>query len=226
LEQAGADLGSRDDVMEQEQRSIETREAIEKVSVKLFAKQGIHATSLEEVARRAGISKGAIYWHYDSKEDLLLAVLARVRSAWRAIVLADLEEAANPKDQLRIVFRNYLSLMTEHVDITLFLQRMRLETSPSIVPIVAKFLSESADLIAGIIENGVKSHAFTRPKDINVLSYHIISALAGAHAQWLIEKSLNLKALVAEVEYGVHLRLGVASDERQTPNPKIKTLSK
>jgi AcrR family transcriptional regulator len=128
--------------MEQEQRSIETREAIEKVSVKLFAKQGIHATSLEEVARRAGISKGAIYWHYDSKEDLLLAVLARVRSAWRAIVLADLEEAANPKDQLRIVFRNYLSLMTEHVDITLFLQRMRLETSPSIVPVVAKFLSE------------------------------------------------------------------------------------
>jgi TetR/AcrR family transcriptional regulator, cholesterol catabolism regulator len=212
--------------MEQEQRSTETREAIETVSIKLFAKRGIHATSLEEVARRAGISKGAIYWHYDSKEDLLLAVLTRVRSAWRTIVLVDLEQAANPKDQLRILFRNYLSLMTEHVDLNLFLQRMRLETSPSIVPVVGKFLSESADLIAGIIENGVKSHAFTRPKDINVLSYHIISALAGAHSQWLIDKNLNLKALVAEVEYGVHLRLGVASDERQTSNPKIKTLNK
>jgi AcrR family transcriptional regulator len=216
----------RYDVMEQEQRSLETREAIESVSVKLFAKRGIHETSLEEVARRAGISKGAIYWHYDSKEDLLLAVLARVRSAWRAIVLVDLEEAANPKEQLRIFFRNYLSLLTEHVELNLFFQRIRLETSPSIAPIVSKFLSESAALITGIIENGVKLRVFTRPKDIHVLSYHIVSALAGAHAQWLIDKSLNLKALVAEVEYGVHLRLGIASDDRQTPNPKITTLSK
>jgi AcrR family transcriptional regulator len=212
--------------MEQEQRSTETREAIETVSVKLFAKRGILATSLEEVARHAGISKGAIYWHYDSKEDLLLAVLARVRSAWRTIVLVGIEQAANPKDQLRIFFRNYLSLMTEHAELSLFFLRIRLETSPSIAPIVSKFLSESAALIIGIIENGVKLHAFTRPKDIHVLSYHIISALAGAHAQCLIDKSLNLKALVAEVEYGVHLRLGIASDDRPTSNPKIKTASK
>jgi AcrR family transcriptional regulator len=212
--------------MEQEQRSIETREAIEAASVKLFAKQGIHATSVDDVARRAGISKGAIYWHYDSKEDLLLAVLARVRGAWRTIVLVDLEQAASPKDKLRILFRNYLSFMTEHAEVSLFFQRIRLETSPSIAPILSKFLSESAAVITGIIENGVKLHAFTRPKDIHVLSYHIMSALAGAHAQWLVDKSVSLKTLVAEVEYGVYLRLGITSDDGQTSNPKDKTLSK
>ncbi len=226
LEQAGTDLCIKPVVMEQEQRSTETREAIETVSVKLFAKRGIHATSLEEVARRAGLSKGAIYWHYDSKEDLLLAVLARARGAWRKVILVDMDQAANPKDQLRILFRNALSFMTEHAELSLFFLRVRLETSPSIAPIVSKFLSESAAFVSGIIESGVKMHAFTRPKDIHVLSYHIISALAGAHAQWLVDKSLNLKALVTEVEYGVYLRLGIASDDMQTSNPKIKILGK
>jgi AcrR family transcriptional regulator len=45
------------------------------VSMKLFASKGFSATSIQEIASESGISKGAFYLHFKSKDDLLLAIL-------------------------------------------------------------------------------------------------------------------------------------------------------
>ncbi len=195
--------------MEQEKRSEETRAAIETVCLKLFARQGIQATSLDEIARRAGISKGAIYWHYENKETLVLAVLGRVKAAWLTIVPTGIATCEVPEERLRQLFRNYTVLLTKHPDLSLFFQRIRLEVKVPYAPLIGRFFAESAAFVSEVIEYGVQRRAFHPPRDITVLSYHLISALAGAHAQWLSDRSLSLPALVDEVEYGVLLRLGV-----------------
>jgi AcrR family transcriptional regulator len=46
-------------------------------AAKVFARDGLHGTSLDRVAREAGITKGTIYLYYRSKEDLFLATLRR-----------------------------------------------------------------------------------------------------------------------------------------------------
>ena len=48
----------------------------------LFAAQGFPKTTVDEIAARAGVSKGLVYDHYASKEDLLAAVWARQVEAW------------------------------------------------------------------------------------------------------------------------------------------------
>ena len=48
----------------------------------LFAAQGFAKTTVDEIAARAGVSKGLVYDHYASKEDLLAAVWARQVEAW------------------------------------------------------------------------------------------------------------------------------------------------
>lgn len=45
------------------------------VSMKLFASKGFSTTSIQEIATESGISKGAFYLHFKSKDDLLLAIL-------------------------------------------------------------------------------------------------------------------------------------------------------
>ena len=52
-----------------------TRGAILAASLKLFARRGYSATTSEEIARKAGISKGLIYSHFESKQDILFAIL-------------------------------------------------------------------------------------------------------------------------------------------------------
>ena len=48
--------------------------------MELFIRQGYHATSISDVAQRAGVSKGLLYNYYEGKEDLLATMVeARIR---------------------------------------------------------------------------------------------------------------------------------------------------
>jgi len=51
-------------------------------AARLFAEQGFKATSIEQIARAAGISRGSIYWHFGSKAQLLLAVADEAFQTW------------------------------------------------------------------------------------------------------------------------------------------------
>jgi len=42
-----------------------------------FAKRGYHCATMDDLARASGLSKGSLYWHFHSKEDVLLALFDR-----------------------------------------------------------------------------------------------------------------------------------------------------
>ena len=48
-----------------------TRERIQAVALELFAEQGYNNTSLREIAERLGVTKAALYYHFQSKEDIV-----------------------------------------------------------------------------------------------------------------------------------------------------------
>jgi AcrR family transcriptional regulator len=78
----------------------------------LFARRGIRATTVEQLARSAGISKGAFYLFYPSKEALFFAVIEEVETAMQA----RLEEqvAGAPHDGLRLLLRAALRAREEN----------------------------------------------------------------------------------------------------------------
>ncbi|MFU8821970.1 MAG: TetR family transcriptional regulator [Gammaproteobacteria bacterium] len=56
-----------------------TREALLHAAEQEFLQRGVSRTSLEHIACRAGVTRGAIYWHFRDKTDLFAAMLERVR---------------------------------------------------------------------------------------------------------------------------------------------------
>ncbi len=52
------------------QEAQETRQHILDVALRLFSQQGVSSTSLGEIAKAAGVTRGAIYWHFKDKSDL------------------------------------------------------------------------------------------------------------------------------------------------------------
>jgi AcrR family transcriptional regulator len=63
----------------------DTRETIRAVALELFSTKGFEQTSLREIAERVGLTKASLYYHYSSKQALLLAVVEPVLLGWRAI---------------------------------------------------------------------------------------------------------------------------------------------
>ncbi|HET9922469.1 MAG TPA: TetR family transcriptional regulator [Ktedonobacteraceae bacterium] len=54
-----------------------TREAILEAAVNIFARSGVSAATLEDIATEAGVTRGALCWHFHSKDDLLEAIVQR-----------------------------------------------------------------------------------------------------------------------------------------------------
>ncbi len=68
-----------------QERKEQTRAELVAAAAKVFARRGFQGASIQEIAREAGYSTGAIYWYFQGKDDLFLAVYeaqaaARVRA--------------------------------------------------------------------------------------------------------------------------------------------------
>lgn len=59
----------------QEERRATTRRALLDAARSLFAEKGYHGTAAEEIVRRAGLTRGALYHHFEDKKDLFRAVV-------------------------------------------------------------------------------------------------------------------------------------------------------
>lgn len=60
------------------QESERTRQGILAAARKVFARQGVTRTTLEEIAAAAGVTRGAIYWHFANKTELFFAMREQV----------------------------------------------------------------------------------------------------------------------------------------------------
>ncbi|UED72496.1 TetR/AcrR family transcriptional regulator [Brevibacillus sp. DP1.3A] len=59
----------------QAERKQETRQLLIDAAIETFAQLGFHGASVDKIADHAGFTKGAVYAHFQSKEDLFLAIL-------------------------------------------------------------------------------------------------------------------------------------------------------
>ena len=67
-----------------DQAGASTRERILDVALELFTDQGFDGTSMREIAERLNITKPAIYYHFASKEDILMALHMRLHEVGKA----------------------------------------------------------------------------------------------------------------------------------------------
>lgn len=65
-------------------RAVKTRQEILNSAITLFARRGILATTMAELARAIHMTPGALYWHFPTKEDLLLAAIEELHQRFVA----------------------------------------------------------------------------------------------------------------------------------------------
>lgn len=61
---------------------MNTEERILKHSMRLFSEKGYHGTSIDDITQASGLTKGALYWHFKSKEDLLKRIIEEYENSF------------------------------------------------------------------------------------------------------------------------------------------------
>lgn len=87
----------------------EKQERILKAALELFAQEGFKATSTSKVAKRAGVSEGLIFRHYENKEGLLEAIIKEGEERAK-VLFADIVLETDPKEIIRKTLELGLSM--------------------------------------------------------------------------------------------------------------------
>jgi AcrR family transcriptional regulator len=85
------------ELTKQTARRLRTREQLLDAAYEVFARDGYHAATLDDIALRANSSKGALYYNFDSKEDLFAALLEERLRARARDILGDDAVARPPR---------------------------------------------------------------------------------------------------------------------------------
>jgi AcrR family transcriptional regulator len=153
-------------------------------ALSVFAEHGIDAAKLEEIAARAGVSKGTIYLYFPSKEELFRAVIRQ--KIGPLIANADLVASAEGSAELQL--RAYLTqqwecLGREESEGWIRLVTFELHKYPDLAAFHwDEIVLESNRILSDIIQRGIASGEF-RPSD-TVATSRMIKALILMHVLW------------------------------------------
>jgi TetR/AcrR family fatty acid metabolism transcriptional regulator len=90
-----------------------TRERILEAAEKLFAEKGFHETAMDEIVRASKVSKGGVYFHFPSKEELFFALLDKLADALQREVQREIARrrgaVAKIQGALEVVLRTLTS---------------------------------------------------------------------------------------------------------------------
>jgi AcrR family transcriptional regulator len=99
----------------QAERTETTREALIEAARALFAERGYAGVGTEEIVRAAGVTRGALYHHFDGKRDLFEAVYERIEVELAQRIAAGALDSgtADPLEAMRAGAEMFLSAATE-----------------------------------------------------------------------------------------------------------------
>ncbi|NMO15660.1 TetR/AcrR family transcriptional regulator [Pyxidicoccus fallax] len=161
--------------------SSDPRTAILEAAGEVFGRYGFKKASVEDIARRAGVGKGSIYLHFESKEALFdaCARLAHARSL--SELQANVHRATTPEAQVRAYIRCKLEQFSrppagERMDLVTLV-----ELGAQIPHLLPQMLTDEVAVLTRILEEGVTQGVFNVASSQQVARgfVELLSNLAG-----------------------------------------------
>jgi AcrR family transcriptional regulator len=169
------------------------RQRILTAAQRLLTRNGSRGTTLGQIAREAGVTPAGLLHHFESKEQLLHAVL----DARDADDLAAADFRADPIEQLEKVADRYQRAPEL---IGMFTVLLTENLNPD-APLHERFLSRyrlSVEIIASGIRRGQRAGKYRSDVDPAVKAAEIVAFLTGMETSWLLDPSLPLSAVFHE----------------------------
>ncbi|MEY4360834.1 MAG: hypothetical protein RL391_140 [Actinomycetota bacterium] len=131
--------------------AVERREQLLSVALAVFARNGFHNTSMNDVADAAGITKPVLYQHFASKRELYLAVIDEAGHRMISAITTQATADTDGRRRTELGFRAYFTWVAEDHDafMLLFGSGPRRDTEFAVA--VRQFTSRVADAIEPLI---------------------------------------------------------------------------
>lgn len=188
-----------------------TRNTLIKESANLFNTQGYKATSISDITKATGFTKGAIYRHFDNKQDLEQQALRQLAKLMFEEIGKQIRQAKTFQSKFEAIFSFFGNYMNEPLyegGCPLLNAAVEADdTNPALRQQAHSMLAQLRSSMAKLISNGIKNKQVKSDTDIEFMSTVFIATLEGAIMMSKLERNRNaidhtidhLRSLVKEM---------------------------
>jgi len=175
-------------------------QAIIEAAVEVFLENGFEGTSMEAIARRAGLTKGGLYHHFKGKDEILLFA----NDHFMAPVLQMMEKCKqnpSPTEGLRKFIREFLAHWNEHAEEVAisFLSMTKIVSNREMWPPMEAYATKMTFFFESMLERGVKAGEL-RPHDAQSRAWTLVAALDGITGYMIMSTTLTPWSTAASLE--------------------------
>lgn len=155
-------------------------------AIDCFARYGYAGTSIDRIARAAGVTKGALYYHFRDKEELLFAAVKERIDSWERFVVERVGDLDDPARMLRGIASICASDATTN-NLRRFVLTLMVEALDTNADLSAEFremLRRFRSFHRHIIRTGQDRGAFRADLDPAVAAETFVSGILGAEIQF------------------------------------------
>jgi AcrR family transcriptional regulator len=179
---------------------IERRVALLDSALEVFAKRGYHASSIDDIAREAGVSKALIYEHFTSKQDLYAELLEQhAGELFSALAEAISEAGRDASARLVVGLDAFYGFVEEHT--VAWRMLFREATDPETAAVLDRITAEVTAFVAGLIREDpgsrrVEDDEATREHGVQVLAQLLVGAIQSLANWWAYHQELPRRRVV------------------------------
>ena len=168
-------------------KGTQTRQNIIAEALQLFCVKGYYNTSINDILEATGLTKGGLYGHFASKEDLWYAVYDQALSIWRKVVFQGIRSGDEPLECILTLIENDLEAkLGAHVfGGGCFFHSMLVELSGQSEAMSSHLMqgfNQLAGLLCSWLEQAGQQGLLKENLNFNEIANHIIVSLNGAAA--------------------------------------------
>lgn len=172
------------------------RRQIVAASIALFGKRGYYATTMRDIAARAGVSVGLIYQYFGDKEDVLFLTIVDVLDTYRDRIPAATAGIGDPLERFKAAVHAYCRVIDENVDATVLAYRETKSLGKARRNVIKHKEAETNALLARCVEDCIAAGLFERI-DVGMLVYQIVMfAHAWALKAWHFGDRMSVEQYV------------------------------
>ena len=141
----------------------DTLEEIRTAAFRLFGRYGYDGVSLNRVAKDSGVTKAALYWHFDGKAALYVACLAQLYERFGHHVFQPMKDADGPIPRLVELFRGILRLLDDPMirgGVAGFWMTPSSTEVPDAATVRTQFAGFARTMLSGTIATGIERGDF------------------------------------------------------------------
>jgi TetR/AcrR family acrAB operon transcriptional repressor len=196
-------------------------------AIDCFARHGYQGTSIDRIAREAGVTKGAIYYHFRDKEDLLFAAVTDRIGGFNRSVVGSVAPGDDAIATLRRVVDAcfFHATVSNHRRFMITLMVEALDTNPRLSAEFRNVLRLMRSYVADVVRRGQEAGTFRRDVEAPRAAAAIAGAIMGAEIQHYQDpEEIDLRAVLdALVEQLVSWLAPPAGGEASAPRPAEPT---